>query len=103
MNDKGELEDGAFTGYTGGVGYVYRMVLGDFSVDDFDGIGTTYLWIIFILCTVLNMIIMMNLLIAIISESFANINSVSKQASYRERASMISENLYLVPNSVKTA
>jgi hypothetical protein len=43
------------------------------------------------------MIIMLNLLIAIISESFARINEVSQEASYQEKASIISENLYLVP------
>lgn len=89
-----------FTGYLGGVGYVYRMVLGDFGVEDFEIRAPVFMWVLFILCTVLNMIIMMNLLIAIISESFANINSVSKQANYRERAKIISENLYLVPTWV---
>lgn len=96
-----EHSEEGFTGYLGGIGYVYRMVLGDFSVDDFEGFATLYLSLMFILCTVLNMIIMMNLLIAIISESFANINSVSKQANYRERAKIISENLYLVPQAIK--
>ena len=61
-----------------GIGYVYRLALGDFSVDDFDSTATLYLWIIFLFCTVLNLVIMMNLLIAIISESFAAINSESK-------------------------
>lgn len=92
-----------YTGYLGGIGYVYRMVLGDFSVDDFDHRATLFMWILFIACTVLVMIIMMNLLIAIISESFAAINEVSKQANYRERAKMISENLYLVPAFVRNA
>lgn len=67
-----------FTGYLGGVGYAYRMVLGDFSVDDFETSATFYLSILFILSTMLNSVIMMNLLIAIISESFANINSVAE-------------------------
>ena len=86
-----------FTGYLGGVGYAYRMVLGDFSVDDYDTLATFYLSVLFIFSTVLNSIIMMNLLIAIISESFTNINSVAKQANYLERAKMTAENLYLVP------
>jgi|LauGreDrversion4_2_1035121.scaffolds.fasta_scaffold42582_1 hypothetical protein len=75
------------------------MALGDFSTDEegFGKIAIPFMWILFIFSTVLNMIIMLNLLIAIISESFANINSVAKQASYRERANIISENLYLVP------
>ncbi len=62
--------------------YVYRMVLGDFSSDDFGSIARPYMWILFVLCTVINMIIMLNLLVAIISESFAKINEVSVQASY---------------------
>lgn len=57
--------------------YTYRMILGDFSSDDFGQVARPYMWILFILCTVFNMIIMLNLLIAIISESFAKINSVS--------------------------
>jgi hypothetical protein len=79
------------------------MALGDFSLAE-EGIGrlaVPFMWILFILSTVLNMIIMLNLLIAIISESFTNINSVASQASYRERADIISENLYLVPKSVQ--
>ena len=47
------------------------------------------------------MIIMLNLLIAIISESFAKINSVSVQASYQEKADIIAENTYLIPDNIK--
>ena len=47
------------------------------------------------------MIVMFNLLIAIISESFANINSNSVQASNQERAKIIAENAFLVPDSKK--
>lgn len=68
-------------------------------MDDYDTIepATLYLSILFIFSTLLNSIIMMNLLIAIISDSFSNINSVAKQANYLERAKMTTENLYLVP------
>mmetsp|Transcript_5253 Transcript_5253/g.3978 ORF Transcript_5253/g.3978 Transcript_5253/m.3978 type:complete len:167 (+) Transcript_5253:1350-1850(+) len=62
--------------------YVYRMVLGDFALDDVGQVAQVYVYILFIMCTVFNMIIMLNLLIAIISESFALINSVSEQTSY---------------------
>jgi hypothetical protein len=64
--------------------FVYRMILGDFQVEaegegspGFGSVAVTYMWILFILCTVVNMIIMLNLLIAIISESFAKINEVA--------------------------
>jgi hypothetical protein len=43
------------------------------------------------------MIIMLNLLIAIISESFGRINAVSEQTSYKEKAEMIVENSRLIP------
>ena len=46
---------------------------------------------------------MLNLLIALISESFGKINSNSISANYQERARLISENSYLIPASVKEA
>jgi|LauGreDrversion4_2_1035121.scaffolds.fasta_scaffold667532_2 hypothetical protein len=75
------------------------MCLGDFGTDEeaFGTIATPFMWALFILSSVLNMIIMLNLLIAIISESFTKINSVSKQANVRERANIIFENLRFVP------
>ena len=77
------------------------MVLGDFSSDDFGSIARPYMWILFVLCTVINMIIMLNLLVAIISESFAKINEVSVQASYQEKADIIAENYYLIPEELR--
>lgn len=48
-----------------------------------------------------NMIVMFNLLIAIISETFSDVNSYAEEAGMQERASMIAENAYLVPLSVR--
>ena len=62
--------------------YVYRMILGDFDTESFGNIAPLYMWVLFLTCTVFNMIIMLNLLIAIISEAFARINEVAMQASY---------------------
>lgn len=78
--------------------YIYEVSLGAFDTGVFeDSVGLGYVWILFLLCTVLNMIIMLNLLIAIISESFARIQSVSEQAAYQEEAAIIAENSYLIP------
>lgn len=41
---------------------------------------------------------MLNMLIAIIGESFNAVNSMQKQASYQERSKIISENGYLIPS-----
>ena len=86
-------------GYIFGIIYVYTMSLGGFDVTAFGKTAMGMMWILFILCTVLNMIIMLNLLIAIISESFARLNEQKEQAAYQEKARFISENLYLVPTS----
>ena len=77
------------------------MVLGNFDTNSFGVVSVGYVWILFILCTLFNMIIMLNLLIAIISESFANVNSVAQQASYREMADIIAENTYLIDDDRK--
>ena len=69
-------------GYLGSIAFVYRMVLGDFDTGNFGSVAVPYMWILFLLCTVFNMIIMLNLLIAIISESFARINEEREQAGY---------------------
>jgi len=46
---------------------------------------------------------MLNLLIAIISKSFAEINENYNLANYQERARIISENHYLIPHYRKVA
>lgn len=47
------------------------------------------------------MIVMLNLLIAIISETFAKVNENALSAGYQENAALISENSYLVPDYIK--
>jgi uncharacterized membrane protein len=96
--------------------YVYRMILGNFNTEPtileggplkqdgysepnsgFGLIAPFYTWFIFYMCTVLNMIIMLNLLVAIISESFARINQKKTQANQQEKCDIIAENTYLIP------
>jgi hypothetical protein len=53
--------------------YTYRMVLGDFATDEFGEVATPLIWLLFLFFTVFNMIVMLNLLIAIISDSYAGV------------------------------
>lgn len=73
------------------------MILGDFDTSKFGEVAQPLVMILFILCTIFNMIVMLNLLIAIISDSYARVTANSELATYQERASMISENAYLIP------
>lgn len=83
-------------GVAGAFFYSYRVALGDFDTDSFGTVGTLYCIILFILNTLFTTIIMLNLLIAIISEAFEKINQQGKRASYREKAGLIAENLFLI-------
>lgn len=51
--------------------YSYLLTLGEFNIDDFDN----FCWIFFTFATVTNLIVMLNLLIAIISETFGRVVS----------------------------
>ena len=46
-------------------------------------------WIIFILCCVFNMIVLLNLLIAIVSQTFADMLEAKVEEEYKEKARQI--------------
>ena len=63
------------TSWSSAILYVYNMTLGDFSTDDLSETEFTGLaYTLFVVCTIFNMIIMLNLLIAVISETFGEVN-----------------------------
>jgi uncharacterized membrane protein len=58
------------------------MVLGDFDTGAFGEVSTSLVMGLWFLCTVFNMIVMLNLLIAIISDSYARVAAISEQATF---------------------
>lgn len=77
--------------------YSFRMGLGDNNTDPFDEITQPVTaWILFILCSLFTGIVMLNILISVIGQSFERINSQSVVSTYKERADLISENGNLV-------
>jgi hypothetical protein len=105
LDDKGEPNAARFTnGFINSIIYTYTVILGGFDVATYeDSAAYVLVMVLFLLCTVFNMIVMLNLLIAIISESFAAVNSNAKNAQFQEMASLISENNYLIPDSKKAS
>ncbi|CDW88872.1 wd-40 repeat protein [Stylonychia lemnae] len=81
--------------------YVYRMILGDWDTDTFGEISLPLVWILFVMCTIFEMIVMLNLLIAIISDTYAHVAENSEQAGFQEMAKLIEENEFLVPYHIK--
>jgi len=56
--------------------YTYKFTLGEFGLDDFDYDNyksSLTLWFLFIICSIFMLIILLNMLIAIMSESFTKI------------------------------
>ena len=75
--------------------FAYRMSLGDFDTAD---LGQTYYLLVitmFILATLFLTIMMLNILIAVISDSYARVDSSSLQEMYKNFADLIAENEYL--------
>eukprot|EP00347_Sterkiella_histriomuscorum_P009906 403339425 len=101
LSNGNDDEDKFVDGFFDSIIYTYRIILGDFDVTKFGGVGTFMVYGLFILCTVFNTIIMLNLLIAIISETFTMVKENSENASYQEMASMIGENAYLIPQQIR--
>jgi uncharacterized membrane protein len=87
--------------FTDSIIYTYRITLGDFDVERFGTVAVALVYGLFILCTVFNTIVMLNLLIAIISETYAKVKENAINASFQEMAAMISENSYLIPDHIK--
>ena len=63
------------------------MTLGDFALDDLDLYG----WILFIFATIVNLIVMLNLLIAIISSTYERVIGDQIEYAYKERVSLIAD------------
>lgn len=79
----GNIEKKKFVhGFGDSIIYTYRIILGDFNVDEFGDCGTALVYALFIMCTVFNTIVMLNLLIAIISETFSTVKENASNAAY---------------------
>lgn len=81
-----------------GYAFTFALAIGDTRADNYDtSQAPVIVWIIFCLVLLLMNVVMLNLLVAIISKSFEDINDLWESAMYQERASIIAENSYLIP------
>ena len=80
---------------------MYLVILGEFDIDKFGKVALPLCYALFILNSLFNTIVMLNLMIAIIGESFAKVKENSENAMYQEMATLIAENSYLVPKNIR--
>lgn len=79
--------------------FTYNISLGSWDVG---GLGEKNQWIImtlFLLSTLFLCIIMLNLIIAVISDTYARVEGTSQNELYKNFSDLIVENEYLVPAS----
>ena len=62
--------------------YSYLLSIGEFGTDNFAIFGETAAWFFFILSTLIVLIVMLNLLISIVSETFARVNGDKERIMY---------------------
>ena len=85
------LPDPLFPNYFQAVMYTYKAALGDWDTDGFgeNNNSNVMLWFNWILVTSFAMIVLLNVLIAIVSETFFRVNETAKENSFREKAIII--------------
>ena len=59
--------------YSEGITFTFRLLLGDFETDRFGEDHLILVWMLFSVATIFLIVVLLNLLISIISESYANI------------------------------
>ena len=76
--------------------FIYQLLLGDFDTAEFGSENLWLTWTFFIAATLFLIVVMLNLLISIISETFTRVQTQSKQRMYSEFAQLIVENYHLL-------
>ena len=62
----------------------YLLTLGEFEYYQLEA-DEQFLWLFFIVATVFNLIVMLNLLVAVIGETFVKVDSQRIEYSYKEK------------------
>jgi len=80
--------------------YSYLLSLGEFNLDSFDKSEDVWLiWLLFVICSMFTTIVLLNMLVAIMGESFSRVNEQSENQRVREHLQLIVENDFLIDRS----
>ena len=75
--------------------HAYLTGLGDFNKDNYSSENSKTMWFMFILATIIVQLIFMNLLIAIMGESFSRITAIMQQSTLKELCSIMEDHIWL--------
>ena len=73
--------------------FMYRLTLGDFSTKQFMGerLSSNYIWLVFVAATFLLQITFLNMLIAIMADTFSHVMDNAEESSMKERISILND------------
>ena len=71
----GQKEDKYINNFSDALKFSYINAIGDFDTENFHG---SLPWILFFMCTIFNLIVLMNLLIAIISDTYETVTATKE-------------------------
>lgn len=74
----------------------YLVGLGEFGMENFSGEGGSLIWIFFLLATFITQLLFMNLLIAIMGDTFDRVQEMKVQAAVKEKISMITDFIWVL-------
>ena len=83
---------------TESVFFAYCMSLGDFDTTNLGSVYVILAVLTFVVATLFLTIMMLNILVAVISDSYARVESTSIEEMYKNFADLIVENEFLVPH-----
>jgi len=94
-----ENEDDQFVGgFMSAFKYTYLIGLGEWDAGGFGSVNRFLVWVYFIGTTVCQFVVLMNLLIAIIGDTFGRVAGDAIACMYQEMANIIAENDQLIPD-----
>lgn len=76
--------------------HAYLTGLGDFNKDNYSAGDNKTMWLMFFIATILVQLVFMNMLIAIMGESFGRITAIQEQSTLKEICTMIDDHIWLL-------
>ena len=77
----------------------YELSLGNTETDNFE--SQDFAWIMFLLSTILTQILFLNMIIAIMSDTYAKVTESKEQSALVEKMNIMADYVYVVPRETK--
>lgn len=77
----------------------YLLLLGEFDLDNIDGSNKLFAWILFFLATFLSQVLIFNMLIAIMGDTYAKVSEMKNQAALKEKINILCDYLRVVKDT----